>query len=135
MSYKYIAGFFEGEGTITTWRTTRKVKAGRVRGGHHVRVCIPQKNHPEVLVYIQKFLGYGYLHEDRKGTWRLTINNREEVRHFLKHIYPHMHARRKRRAARLAWQLTSLIGPAGQPNKQTFERRAKLAKKISEANH
>jgi hypothetical protein len=100
MSFEYIAGFFEGEGTITTWRNPR--------GHTFVRVCIPQRVHPEIVHKIHKFLGYGSVRVDKGGTHRLTIDRKSHIENFLTEVYPHMESTKKRRVAKIAWKILSL---------------------------
>lgn len=94
MSWAYIAGFFDGEGTVT------------VRQGH---VTIFQKE-KRVLEKIQKFLAeqgvYSTLHhrQDRKhnnlgyvlAQWQLCVRRRQSVRMFLGGIRPYAIVKKQR---------------------------------------
>lgn len=82
MNWSYIAGFFDGEGSIT-----------RVSKG--VRISISQTNEP-VLNDIKEFAGYGFVFKNRKrqphwkDSWVYYIARQEEVYKFLKSVYPHL---------------------------------------------
>lgn len=78
MRWEYIAGFFDGEGSIT-------------HNGKGYRITIPQTNR-EVLEEIQKFVGAGYVFETNKrkehwkDSWVYYIARQEEVYNFLLNI-------------------------------------------------
>lgn len=86
MTWAYIAGFFDGEGSVT-------------RNGSGFRVTIPQTN-IEVLQTIQQFVGCGsVIHVTKrrshwKESWTYAIAKQTEVLHFLKRIAPHLVVKR-----------------------------------------
>lgn len=89
MDSKYIAGFFDGEGSICL---TGKNK-------NRWTISIPQTNF-EVLESIYKFLGYGRVIKVTKrkvhwkDAWVYQIGKQEEVFNFLKLIYPNLIVKR-----------------------------------------
>lgn len=78
MNYSYIAGFFDGEGTVYS-------------NNDKINVSIPQTNF-EVLNEIVKFCGVGNVYKTKKiedhhkDAWVLRIAKREDVLAFLENI-------------------------------------------------
>lgn len=94
IDWSYVAGFFDGEGTIYCTR--------RKSHGLNVAVSIPQKdNGSHVLKKIQPFaLSKGiplYLHPIRKyeGTQAIRTDKHTSVAKFLKRVYPFLIVKRK----------------------------------------
>ena len=82
MTWAYIAGFFDGEGSVT-------------RNGHGYRITIPQ-THERVLIEMKKFVGYGSIMKTTtrkshwKQSWTFFISRQSEVKHFLNHVQPYL---------------------------------------------
>lgn len=80
MSWQYIAGFFDGEGSI-------------VHNGKGYRVTISQTNFL-VLKTIQDFAGFGYIFQNRKRkahwkeSWVYYVAKQAEVYILIKNILP-----------------------------------------------
>lgn len=80
MTWNYIAGFFDGEGSIT-----------QIRKGF--RVVLYQANE-EVLRAIKDFVGFGFIIEAKKrephwkDSWIYYIAKQEEVLYFLVNVMP-----------------------------------------------
>ena len=80
MNWPYIAGFFDGEGSLT-------------HNGRGFRISIPQTNE-EVLLSIKKFIGYGniiYIAKRKShwsDGWSYYIARQTEVYDFVKKIKP-----------------------------------------------
>ena len=80
MNWSYIAGFFDGEGSLT-------------HNGKGFRITIPQINE-EVLLSIKKFIGYGniiYITKRKShwsDGWSYYIAKQTEVYDFIKKIKP-----------------------------------------------
>jgi hypothetical protein len=70
MSLDYIAGFFDGEGSVHFAINRNNETASGFRIA--VYVTISQKN-PEILFKIRDFLGFGVIHKDR-NCYRLQIS-------------------------------------------------------------
>ena len=91
----YVAGLFEGEGSITVWLNHKSVLA--------VRVCITSTD-LDVLEKVQRIVGFGniYAHAKVNGNkqcWNWTVNRREDVWRFLDSIE---HLLGQRRRAKIA---------------------------------
>lgn len=82
MDWRYIAGFFDGEGSVT------KNLSG-------FRITIPQ-THRVILESIQSFTGIGSVTKQVKRrshwheSWTYAISRQEHVYFFLKHVQPHI---------------------------------------------
>lgn len=88
MTTEYIAGFFDGEGTVST-------------SGNKIRISIPQTN-KEVLEEIKNFLGFGNILTEklRKAHWKqswvfYTTNSRDSVS-FLDKVLPFLIVKKKK---------------------------------------
>jgi intein-encoded DNA endonuclease-like protein len=92
----YIAGFFDGEGCITSYSNKR----GRPR------ISMSQ-NDPEVLHRIQKILGYGNVRSYQTSSstthWRLDIAREEWMRHFITTILKYSVVKRKKLQEAKRW--------------------------------
>lgn len=88
MTWSFIAGFFDGEGSL--------IRHGR---GHGYRVIIPQTN-LEVLEEIRRFTGSGFIFtvKKRKAHWKESwvygIAKQSDVVVFLKNIQKHVIVKR-----------------------------------------
>ncbi|MEK7114823.1 MAG: LAGLIDADG family homing endonuclease [Patescibacteria group bacterium] len=86
MSWKYIAGFFDGEGSI-------------VFNGKGYRLTIPQTNE-EVLLSIKNYLNYGNILKERKrkthwkDSWVYYISQQKLIYKFLKNVQKHVIVKR-----------------------------------------
>ena len=80
MNWSYIAGFFDGEGSL-------------VYNGKGFRIIIPQTNE-EVLISIKNFIGYGNIIYIKKrkahwsDSWSYYIAKQTEVYDFIRKIKP-----------------------------------------------
>ncbi|MBI4449471.1 LAGLIDADG family homing endonuclease [Candidatus Uhrbacteria bacterium] len=86
MTWAYIAGFFDGEGSLS-------------RNGNGFRITIPQTN-IEVLNTIQRFAGCGnVIHVTKrqrhwKESWIYAVAKQEDVLYVLRSIGPHLVVKR-----------------------------------------
>ena len=117
MNNAYLAGFFDGEGTIVTWKN----REGRV----FLRVCITQKK-PEVIFAIRDFLGYGYVRRDKNGTWKWSIDSKENLLDFFARIQDHVIV--KKPETELGFEFLDLILPRGSVGAHNEERRVLAAR-------
>lgn len=93
----YIAGFLDGEGTIGVKRPCKGMPYCKVY------ITISQKT-PEVLRWIKKVTGLGYVREVRQKRpiagdgrmWLWYTNGRETTIAFLKQVKPYSIVKRKR---------------------------------------
>jgi len=87
MDWSYVAGFFDGEGSVT-------------RHGNGYRVTIPQTNF-EVLQKIMQSATVGHVvglrkrQEHWKDCWMYYITKQSDVELFLRHIAPHVLVKKK----------------------------------------
>ena len=87
MNWSYIAGFFDGEGSLT-------------HNGIGFRITIPQTNE-EVLNEIKDFTGVGNVIKLRKrevhwkDAWLYYIASKKDVRIFLKKMIPYLIIKKK----------------------------------------
>ena len=93
----YIAGFLDGEGTIT-------LSKQRARSKYSTSVCISQK-HPLVILEIAEFLGAYYnikvkvYQNSCNDMWMLGVYSRGDIQRFLRIVTPYL--REKHRQAEL----------------------------------
>ena len=82
MTIEYIAGFFDGEGTINIVK-------------NKIRISIPQTN-LEVLENIKEFLTFGSIFKEKKrkehwkDSWVLYTGNSNDTFQFLNMVYPYL---------------------------------------------
>ena len=87
MDKKYIAGFFDGEGSAMILTIRRKMKTGVIYRFRPV-VRIMQKT-PKVLTVIKVYLGYGHVTPTSKEGYVYVVNGLEGVLRFVRMIAPH----------------------------------------------
>jgi hypothetical protein len=84
MNADYIAGFFDGEGNINC-RISKKNKNLK---NYQFRIYQAGEQGKEILIEIQKFLGYGNLYKKQhlnikhKIVWELVIASKPEMKKF-----------------------------------------------------
>ena len=88
MNSKYIAGFFDAEGSGMILTIRRQLKAGTIYRFRPV-IKIAQKT-DDVLEHIKDYIGYGHT---EKGNY--IINGLEGVIAFVERIAPHCHIKRE----------------------------------------
>ena len=115
MSWEYIAGFVDGEGSIVKTKPTL------------YRVLIPQ-THEGVLIAIKEFsrLGYIYKCATRKAHWKdnwvYAISRRNDVLSFLKKVSPYLIVKKE-----LVERCIPIISDL---SKKAKERERKLQKRV-----
>ncbi len=85
-SLDYVAGFFDGEGSVVV----RSVKDERYRAGYRVsvKVTFTQKDRG-ILEAVRTVLGMGHIyHHSRDDTWYLEIYRRDDLRVFVETLAP-----------------------------------------------
>lgn len=87
MNERYIAGFFDGEGSAMILTIRRELETGTIYRFRPV-VKIAQKNTP-ILKEINQFLGMGAV-LSRNGVSSLQINGNKGVVEFVRRIAPHV---------------------------------------------
>lgn len=93
----YIAGIFDGEGCVSSHKS---------RGYTNLSLYIGQKD-LSLLEWIRDELGLGRIYSERDCA-RLQISKREEIREFVKLVYPY--SRVKREQLKLGYLLAGLQG-------------------------
>jgi hypothetical protein len=94
----YIAGFFDGEGTIHVSPYSRK---GKRKGEKSYQIVVRVGNtNRRILENIQSWLDYGYIFDDptprKKPFYVLIINHQEDKLKFLELILPFLIEKRNR---------------------------------------
>lgn len=118
VSWSYIAGFFDGEGSIT-------------HNGRGFRVTIPQTN-LGVLLEIKKFTGVGYVikiakrRAHWKTAWIFYVASQRDVRSFLRRVQPNLILKRTR-IARILKKLDRIV--SDQRRRHTIAQTRKLRAK------
>jgi hypothetical protein len=122
----YIAGYFDGEGSVATQRTAKRRCPGVV-------VVFSQRD-VLALERIRDDLGMGRLCQARAdGTWKLQIHRAEDVRSLVRRLYPYV--RQKRAQLRIAYRLASLLAAPGRAlSRFDCERRIALAEELRSLN-
>jgi len=98
MNWQYIAGFFDGEGSINVTR--------RGKPTIFYRVDMSQK-YPEALEAIQEFLGYGIIYhryDGKRNIYELRINRKSDIIDFVTHVLPYSIVKREK----IIWLLTKI---------------------------
>lgn len=83
ISWRYIAGFFDGEGNIHMMRNNKKTTPS-----FQIMIRIYSSN-KQILWDIKEFLGYGNVYESKKKLYELNISSKKETLDFLKGIFPY----------------------------------------------
>jgi len=115
---KYIAGFFDGEGSAMV--LTIRIKE---KGGYHFRIRpvikITQKT-KRILMLIKNFFGYGTLmrsHITSGECWIFQINGHEKILKFINQISPYSILKKKQLL--LIQEMISLQIKTNQPYEQS----------------
>jgi|WetSurMetagenome_2_1015567.scaffolds.fasta_scaffold02993_10 hypothetical protein len=120
MTWEYIAGFFDGEGSIS-------------HHGKGYRITIPQTNF-EVLEEIRKFIGVGYIIQPKKrkahwkDSWIYYIAKQKDVEFFLKKTKSFLIV--KRELSSLAEKIVSEFARGQETKKLNRNKKMILAKKL-----
>src|SRR3989344_1441078 len=82
MDWRYLAGFFDGEGNI---------HINFIKNGKYLQmVCRIYSSERLVIEEIQKFLGFGKVYQKRNGKnniiYEFVMSKKENVNHFLENI-------------------------------------------------
>lgn len=119
MNWAYIAGFFDGEGSIT-------------RNGSGFRITIPQTN-LEVLKKIQAWTGFGHIRTTVtrqahwKQSWTYAISKQTDVLTFLRGVQHWVIVKRSSTLATLL-QVTVIVKEQGRVSQESLQRRRRIMK-------
>lgn len=105
LDIKYIAGFFDGEGSVSIAHTPNGSKSGRRQ--FRLLVGIAQKSRPVLDAIQEKFKGTVHLRKTLHGVHQLQLNERQ-AEAFLKAIRKHVII--KRDVVDLALEYRKLVG-------------------------
>lgn len=106
---KYIAGFFDGEGTVAIYRQNTR----QSDNSYFMYVSISQKRSREALPVLQflllNFGGSVYYTKNKSGTtmWKWQVG-RDSAVPFLEAIYPHLIIKKKQVRIALYWQANKI---------------------------
>ena len=120
MNWSYIAGFFDGEGSLT-------------HNGKGFRITVPQTNE-EVLNKIRDFSGVGYVIKLRKreahwkDAWLYYIASTKGVCIFLEKASPYLVLKKKLALETIPYLKKELIRM--KKKKELYKKRKKQAKKL-----
>lgn len=130
LSAQYIAGFFDGEGSIYV-----PFVKGRLR---RPVIQIGQK-YPQILYQINKTIGFGHIIKTVTNSHRLCISRKEEVIEFINFILPYIVI--KKLQLKIGLEFCRLVGPPAGPqrcfqkrslNSKNLNRRKELYRKLKE---
>jgi intein-encoded DNA endonuclease-like protein len=85
----YIAGFLDGDGCVMAQLVRRKDYIY----GYQVRVSVvfyQKDSHKEILSWLKRKLGYGYIRHRNDGMVEYTIVGLKEVKEILNVLYPYV---------------------------------------------
>jgi len=113
MNWSYIAGLFDGDGSISARETkTRNLSFGDLYVGLY-------STNREVIEKIHAFIGIGNFYVRKKGErneYRIIIHKQKEMLFFLKKIYPHLIVKKEKAKWAIKWLETNLSRPGfGKP--------------------
>jgi len=83
MNLDYVAGFFDGEGSVSAAVVHHATTVYGYKIGPRIRIT---QKRPAILKEIQEFLGFGRLQYDK--CWNLHIQRREDCLRFVEFIAP-----------------------------------------------
>lgn len=92
LNVDYIAGFFDGEGSIHYAISRSKDAASGWR--IQLYVSFSQKT-SEILYQIKEFLGYGIVQPDRRGGFRLVLSGKLQCSRFIALMVSRTHLKRE----------------------------------------
>ena len=122
--FNYIAGFFDGEGSVFLTH--------RMEWRSRCRISIAQKD-PTILLWIQEEFGGRMVQKRHRGdgSWQLILHREREVRHFAETIGPL--TKRSRRRLYVAAQIARTRGSERAAWREKFPSNHKEAKVGSKA--
>jgi len=124
----YIAGFFDGEGCISS--TVAETKTYPT-----IRITLVQKN-SSILDWIVKTLGFGHVYKSSNNrTHRITLGGKEKIERFIKIVLPY--SKEKKPQLKLGLEFLTLVGkPSSNPlSKENLLKRTEIMKKLRELKH
>ena len=100
VTYAYIAGFLDGDGSLMLQLKKRK---DSTRGFRFMcTICFYQKSlHREPLFWMKEALGIGYLSDRNDGISELRINGYKQVYTVLSHLVPYIKFKKEQAEAML----------------------------------
>lgn len=128
-TYAYMAGFFDGDGTIVA----TVEPSAECRFGYRTRVvlkCAQHEDHRDICEYFAQVLGCGSIVRSQRNVVEFTVKSTENVKRVLTILLPYL--RIKRRQAALALELLEL---AGEKDQARFRRAVRLVREIQSLNY
>lgn len=87
--WAYIAGFFDGDGSLMVQLKNRR----DTKRGWRIMVTLSfyqDTRHRKPLQWMQEVLGIGYIHDRNDGITELKVNGYSRVRSILQHMQPYV---------------------------------------------
>lgn len=134
LDLSYIAGFFDGEGSVTI----QKVIDKRRQTPHYSLNIMAQNTNEEVIRDIHAFFKVGcvQVYESKKGyktQWRWRVAS-QEARKVLEMLIPYLHVKREQAELAIYFQ-THLMGKIGwKPTDDQVKARQDVKVKMTELN-
>lgn len=132
--WAYIAGFFDGDGSLMVQIKNRRDTATGWR--IMFTICFYQDTrHKEPLQWMQQMFGIGYLHDRNDGMTELRINGYGQVKKILEGMQPHIKFKRKQ--VQYALNILNAIEGKSFPSlsRRVRSRTADWIIKLREANY
>ena len=125
LSIEYIAGLFDGEGTVGIYRVTNG-KSDKTNWTSRLNIS---GSYRPVLEKIHTFCGYGNIYSAKRNKkliatrygsldtslckqgWKWQITNRNDIKNFLSKILPHLHEKKEQVELVLAFIDGKIDGP------------------------
>lgn len=127
LTLAYIAGFLDGDGAICANIEKHPLKKYKFR----VRVSMDfyqHKDNLDLLKFIQKFFGEGYLGKSIRDTHKLSIRNQSSLKVFLPLIYEF--SRIKKKQIKIALKILGM----NVEKRKDLIKMAKMADELSNLN-
>ena len=125
----YLAGFFDGDGSIVATIEPNK----ECRFGYRTRVivkCAQHKSHREICDEMRSTFICGSVSKSQKDVVEFSAKRAEDVKRILVQLLPYL--RLKQKQAKLALELLALYG---KKNENTFRQAVQLVKQVQALNY
>src|SRR3990167_6754845 len=86
---QYVAGFFDGEGSINIYQAKKGIKKDRI--GYHLSVAVHNTDEEIIQMFKKKFGGYIHIRPREVQKWKTGYDwklSANQALNFLENIYP-----------------------------------------------